>query len=57
MADQEAPMEKTRLVGQKEMQVPPAPLRPRMPAIPSPGSLTTARSLRRERRRRAVMKR
>lgn len=55
--DQEAPMEKKRLVRLKEMQVPPAPLCPRMQEMPSPGSLTTARSLRRGKRRRAVMKR
>lgn len=55
--DQAAPMEKKRLVRPKEMQVPPAPLCPRMQVTPSPGSLTTARSLRRVKRRRAVMKR
>lgn len=55
---QEAPMEKRRLVRLKETQVPPALLWPRrLQGILSPGSLMTARSLRKEKRRRAVMKR
>lgn len=51
-------MERKRLARAKEMQVPLAPLcPPRQQEIPSPDFLMTARNLRREKRRRVVMKR
>lgn len=55
--DQEAPMEQRRLARLREMLVPPAPPCPRMLEMESPGSLMTAKSLKRGKKRRAVMKR
>ena len=55
----EVPMERKKLVKQKEMQDLPAPLLlQRLQEIPSPGFLMTVKSLRRVRkRRRAARKR